>query len=699
MKRNGLLVDEQVRYEHFMLQKKTSPQTSPALLSPSRRREKSPDVFGVRRHNRAAEFMAAGWTFLKTKPKVLFFVLSAAMVTSYTIGCASDDATQNATNTESSAAVHDDTADNAKKVLAELSDRYWDLLAENDPQGATQAGDHRFNTRIAATGPAHHKAHLAKLEGLLGDVKAARKVRAVGSLTQQEEISANLLEYLLADETRFAKQEPYVHNVDQMNGPQANLSYFFATYHPMKSASDVESLKKRLGAIETWVSQQIESLELGIKRGQTAPKVVVERVIAQLARFDESTSSKKVSVEKSVFGKVVERLPSTLNDDDKATERQKILSIIEEKVLPAWKAYGAFLKDIYLAHARENPGLSQMKEGKKLYSLLVKHHTTLDLTPEEIHQMGKNALAQIEEEMARLGKSQGVNGGAQAFLAHLKKDPKNYASSREALFATFEKALQRVEEKLPKAFGRLPKLPYEVKPMDATREKDAPAAYYQPGAPKDGRPGVFVANLYRFEERPTFNSDVLAFHEAVPGHHLQFALAQEMEGLPRFRQEAYITAYGEGWGLYSERLCDELGGYADVNTRMGYLGFAAWRASRLVVDTGLHHFGWTRAQAIAFMSAHTSLGKVDVENEVDRYIVIPGQALSYMVGALHLLSLRAHAKKSLGNAYSLPAFHDAVLEVGSVPLPVLDAHVTSTLKLPPHKREIPSIVAPPKEAR
>jgi len=576
----------------------------------------------------------------------------------------------------------------ASDQVALLSERYWDVLAEQHPEWATQAGDHRFDDQLTQTGPEVQAAFAQRLELLLQDVKALQASLSDGALDVQEAITLDLLHHQLDEAVAFAALKTWTYDVDQMNGPQANLPYFFATYHPMKTLADVENAERRLRAMVTFVDQHIASLRLGLDARQTAPKVVTERVIAQLDRFAASTDATS-----SPFGPLLNRLPSDLGDDAKTQWTTRLSSVIVDEVMPAWERYRVFLQETYLAQARPTPGVSTMKGGAELYALLVRHHTTLpDLTPEQIHQRGLDALAQIEAEMGRIGADNGVDGGAQAYLAHLKADKANYATSREGLFSTFAGALARADEKLPEAFGRLPKLPYEVKPMDATREKDAPAAYYQPGSAEDGRPGVFVANLHRFEERPTFNSDVLAFHEAVPGHHLQFALAQELEGLPKFRREAYVTAYGEGWGLYSERLCDELGLYPTPATRMGYLGFAAWRAVRLVVDTGMHHMGWSRQQALDFMNAHTSLGKVDVENEVDRYIVIPGQALSYMTGMLHLLSLRDHVQKSLGDAYSLSAFHDAVLEVGSVPLPVLDAHVSRALKVPPHAPHAVSVV-------
>jgi prolyl oligopeptidase len=444
----------------------------------------------------------------------------------------------------------------------------------------------------------------------------------------------------------------------------------------MKERTDVENLIARYHALSDWMDGHLEDLRAGLERGRTAPRVVVDRVIEQLKALDKHRANPR----QGPFGKVVERIPDDTAEKDALA--REVVEAARTAVHPQLSRYLKFLRDEYRPAARTEPGLVGMGNGVKIYEALALHHTTTTLGVDEIHEMGKRELERIEGEMAALADKRGHKGDVKSFLAALRAEKSQYAKSRDALLATFREALARADKKLPEAFGTLPKLGYHVEPMDKERERDAPAAYYQPGSLRDGREGVFAANLYRFEERPLFNSEVLAFHEAVPGHHLQIAIAQELEGLPRFRTEGMYTGYVEGWGLYSERLADELGLYTSLESRVGYLGFAAWRASRLVVDTGLHAKGWSRQQAIDFLAAHTTLGKVDVDNEIDRYIAMPGQALAYMVGCLRILELRARAQEALGDRYDAKAFHDAVLGAGALPLDVLERHVERELGVP-----------------
>lgn len=573
-----------------------------------------------------------------------------------------------------------------KSRVEKLSAEYWDYLMRTSPQWATQSGDHRFDDRLGDTGPKaiamqtrQEQELLSKARSITGDVTAADQVSLALLI---EELERNLE----AGQLGFA-----TFDVHQMYGPQAMLPDFMTRQHPMKTREDVEHLLERYRAVPAYLNGHIDNLRQGLAAGRTAPRVVVDRVISQL-----DLMLAKVALEKSAFGKAVERIPASLAPEVKEELRAKILHETQHSVLAGFESYRRFLVDEYRAKARTTVGLGEMPGGKAAYAHLVRRHTTTAMTPDEIHQVGLDELARIEAKIAALAKERGFDGDVPTFLKTLRAERAQYAESREDLLASFRSALDRADKALPSAFGRLPKLPYKVEPLDASRERDAPAAYYQPGSPDDGRAGVFAANLYRFEERPLFNSDVLAFHEAVPGHHLQIALAQELEGIPQFRAESYNTAFVEGWALYSERLSDELGLYHDLESRVGYLGFAAWRASRLVVDTGLHAKGWSRQKAIDFLAAHTTLGKIDVENEIDRYIAMPGQALAYMIGCLHILSLRDHVKAHMGDRFSLPAFHDAVLGEGALPLSVLDAQVTAKLGVPARTPEAQTrgIVAP-----
>ncbi|HYF00676.1 MAG TPA: DUF885 domain-containing protein, partial [Planctomycetota bacterium] len=326
-----------------------------------------------------------------------------------------------------------------------------------------------------------------------------------------------------------------------------------------------------------------------------------------------------------------------------------------------------FLEEEYLPKARTRDlGLGALPGGPAAYAFRIRHHTTLPLSAEEIHRIGLEELRSIQAEMKRI-----AGGDLPSFFATLKADPKNFFSSREELLSTARRDLEACRAALPKWFGRLPRTDCEVKAIEDYREKDSVAAFYYPPDEKLTRKGIYYANTYQPEKRPRFNLRALTVHEAVPGHHLQIALAMEIEGLPRFRRQAGFTAYVEGWGLYSERLADEMGLYEDDLQRFGMLTYQAWRACRLVVDTGLHALGWTREQAVRFFMDNVALTEAEVLNEVDRYLIWPGQALAYMIGKREILALREEARRRLGGRFDIRAFHDLVLRNGAVPLPTL----------------------------
>jgi prolyl oligopeptidase len=613
------------------------------------------------------------------------FALVALTTATTFVGCASDDGAKKSEAPEvepaPAAAPAEPQADGGA-VVDELAERWWGMLMERFPTWATSVGDHRFDDRWTETGPEANKRWLQKLEAFRLAIEEGVEDVDRAALPADKALSLELLEREVDKAIAQQRHAFATFDVDQMGGPQATLPYFVSVEHPMKTKEDVENLIVRYRAFPEHLGGLQKNLEEGLAAGRAAPRVLVDRVIAQLKSLRKQSKSKAGTA----FVRAAERIPESIPEEERAVLRADLVAAAKESVQPAFDAYLVFLEKSYAPKARKEVGLGAMKGGPEAYAWLASRYTTTKLTPEQIHEIGKKELANIEAEMAKLAKERGHKGDVKSFLVALRKDKKQYAKSRDELLETFRAALKRADEKLPEAFGRLPKLGYETKPMDADREKDAPAAYYQPGSVEDGRDGVFVANLHRFEERPVFNSEVLAFHEAVPGHHLQIAISQELEGLPRFRTEGGFTAFVEGWALYSEQLSDELGLYTSLESRVGYLGYAAWRASRLVVDTGLHHMGWTRQQAIDFLGSHTTLGPIDVENEIDRYITMPGQALAYMVGKLHILSLREHAQNSLGDKYDVRAFHDALLSAGALPLDLVDQHVARSLAISPPTR-------------
>jgi len=353
------------------------------------------------------------------------------------------------------------------------------------------------------------------------------------------------------------------------------------------------------------------------------------------------------------------------------------MSAIEEEVYPAFAELRKTLTTEILPAARgdDRPGLAYVPGGRDAYRTLIREHTTLDLSPEEIHQYGLDEVERIRGEMSELGRKLFGTGDLTEIQRRLREDPKMHFQTREEVLRTAEDALERATLALPQWFGRLPRADCVVKPVPEHEEPYSTVAYYRAPAADGSRPGTYYVNTSEPETRTRYEAEVLAYHEAVPGHHLQIALAQELESLPLVRRHAEATAFVEGWALYSERLSDEMGLYSSDLDRIGMLSYDAWRASRLVVDTGLHAFGWSRQRAIDYMTENTLLAANNIENEVDRYIAWPGQALAYKIGQRRILELREEARTALGPRFDLAAFHDHVLENGAVTLPILTAAV------------------------
>ncbi len=353
--------------------------------------------------------------------------------------------------------------------------------------------------------------------------------------------------------------------------------------------------------------------------------------------------------------------------------RDELHRIIGEGIRPAFERFRTFVADDLVPHARpdDRPGLLHVPGGADTYRLLARAHTSLDTPPEEIHAVGLAEIERIDGEFVDLGARLLGTDGLEATLAALREDPVLHFSTRDEIHATAVRSLERASAAIPDWFGRLPKAPCEVVRMPAHEEKHSTIAYYREPSADGSRPGQYFVNTYAPESRPRYEAEALAFHESVPGHHLQLAIMQELDDLPAFRRFNGTTAYIEGWGLYTERLSEEMGLLSGEIDRFGVLSFDAWRASRLVLDTGIHALGWTRQQAIDFMTAHTALGENNVANEVDRYISWPGQALAYKLGQLEILRLRSEAESRQGDRFDIRRFHDVVLGHGALPLGVL----------------------------
>jgi uncharacterized protein (DUF885 family) len=430
-------------------------------------------------------------------------------------------------------------------------------------------------------------------------------------------------------------------------------------------------LAARWGKIGAAIDQETANLSRGLAAGRVTTRAEVDRVLAQLDELLFKGNDEWPM-----------RAPAAAPHPDwSPAERAALTTAVDraiaEQIRPAFARYRDLLRGDILPRARDDAhaGIANVPGGAACYARLIKVHTSLDLPAAEIHQIGLTELARVQAEMRALGKQALGTDSLPEIRRRLLNDPKLKFKTRAEIEASARATLARAQAAEPRFLGRLPKTRCDVKRIESFEEKDSPIAYYRPAAIDGSRPGAYYINTYAPETRPRHEVEALAFHESIPGHHIQIALAQELTGLPEFRKHLGVTAFVEGWGLYAEGLADELGLYSGPLERLGRLSFSAWRAIRLVVDTGVHALGWSRARAIAFMEDNAALSRENVVNEVDRYIAWPGQALAYKLGELEIRRLRADAQKRLGAAFDLRAFHDALLGAGAVSLPVLRAQI------------------------
>jgi uncharacterized protein (DUF885 family) len=544
----------------------------------------------------------------------------------------------------------------AAHTLAQLAEDYWEGTLRRNPTLATFFGDYRYNDRLPHIGPCGRQEEEAELQALLTRLEPLRDA----PLDTEDRITWDMLRLAIEaglDAVRLRLDELAV---DQMDGPQVWLPEL-VNWHPTDTPEHVQQLIARYRAFGELLSQYLGNLEDGIRDRRTAPTIAVERVIAQLRALlatpsDDSPMS----------------APATNQPPELAEELRRAVA---EIVYPAFERMLTFLDEYLVRHARKDPGVWAVADGEQIYALLARQHTTTELTPAELHRIGVDDLASIHREMRAIMASRGAaDTSIRAFTEQLTRDPANQPTTREELILISEHLLASAQAALPRAFGRLPQLPIVVKAVEEFRERDAPAAYYYQANADGSRPATFYINTFEPQARPKHTLPALAFHEGVPGHHLQIALAQETTDLPAFRRLSagwLANAFVEGWALYTERLADELGLYPDDLGRFGMLGYQAWRACRLIVDTGLHHLRWTRAQAIEFFFENVGLTERETVNEVDRYIVWPGQALSYKVGQREIEAVRREQQHRLAERFDLRAFHDAILNHAAVPLSAL----------------------------
>ncbi len=560
------------------------------------------------------------------------------------------------------AAPHASLAADAR--LQALFDAAWEADLRDNPVGADYLGDHRFADRWPDLTPAAFTARYARYAATLAELKTIPRAGLPGADKLNYDLFALDFQRRL-DAQRF---KPWLYEVARpRDGVQTSSE--IAELLPFATVADYEAWIARLAKMGPYIDENIALLETAIREKRTQPRSIMERVPAQIALQIPANA------EDSPFFEPFKRFPDSIGADDRARLIGAAGRAIDEQVIPAFRRLDAFMRDEYLPACRTSDGIWDTPDGPAFYANRAAYHTTTNLTPDEIHATGLREVARIRAEMDAVIRKVGFTGSFEEFLTFLRTDPQFYYRSGDELFEAYAAMAKRIDPELVKFFGKLPRMPYGVRPIPMTSAPDTTTAYYQGPALDGSRAGYYYVNLYRPEVRPKYEMPVLTVHEAVPGHHLQIALAMEDQSLPLFRRNADYTAYIEGWALYSERLGEQMGLYDDPYARFGQLTYDMWRAVRLVVDTGIHAKQWTRQQAIDYFKANAAKTEADIVNEIDRYIAWPGQALAYKIGQLRILDLRREAQGALGERFDIRAFHDAVLSTGAVPLDVLSDRI------------------------
>jgi len=548
----------------------------------------------------------------------------------------------------------------ASDALADLAARYWDHLAALHPTAALLRGDHRFDDRIEDLSRAAEDDAIAALD----EFAAAAEAIDTDTLTADEQVTRAVLAHeadAQADELRSRYAE---FDVNPVLGFHLDLPSE-APQFPITEPEHAEALVAKYRAIGGLFDDAVKRLRQGIARHRTPPQVAVEKVVAQIDDYLATP------LDDDLYLQV--RRPDVFDDARFAAWRERLRRQVETKIRPAYLRYREALVDEVLPEARppERSGMVWLPDGEEVYARAIARHTTLDITPLEVHQIGLAAIDHLAAEYRELGGRVLGTTDLNEIFVRLRDDPALRFPDSATVRAQAERALARAREAIPAWFGRLPQADCVVVDIPAVAARDATLAYYLPPAADGSRPGSYYLNVAEPTTRTVYESEALAYHESIPGHHLQIAVAQELTGIPEFRRHAWITAYGEGWGLYAERLADEMGLYSGDLERLGILSFDSWRAGRLVVDTGLHALGWSRQEAIDYLLDNTPQAANNMVNEVERYIGWPGQALAYKIGQREILRLREEARSALGNRFDIKGFHDTVLCTGPVPLPVL----------------------------
>jgi uncharacterized protein (DUF885 family) len=558
-------------------------------------------------------------------------------------------------------------ATSAKASLDSVIDRAWQYRLSTEPEFASFTGDHRFSAQLRDYSPAalrdrhtHHQQFLRELQAI--DAKHLDSQDVVNRAVLIRELQDQVVRYAL---------KLYEMPVDQMNGIHLELPDLPRSTR-FETRKDFDDYVARLHQIPRVLDQNMDLMRAGMKDGLVPPRYLLEKVAPEADDI-------AVEGDKSPFAEPLQHLPASLSRHEQQQVRSQLLSAISADVVPAYKKFARFVREEYAPKGRSEPGVWSIPNGAEIYRQAIREQTTTEMDPETIHQLGLKQVASIQAEMLKLAQTQGYKDLA-SFNAAIRKDPSHYGKSGQQIMDLYQHYTDQMYAKLPSEFGKLPANKLQVVPMEAYRAPNAVPADYSIGSPGNGKPGRINVNEYDPQHRLLLNVEAIAYHEGIPGHHLQFSIGQELTGLPEFRKYTGFNAFSEGWALYAERLGKDVGFYQDPYSEYGRLQNEMWRAVRLVVDTGVHAKHWSRQQMIDYFHQYTAMDDLNIATEVDRYIAWPAQALGYKLGQMTILDLRQQAQQALGPRFDIRGFHDAVLANGSVPLDVLKDRVSAWIQ-------------------
>ena len=552
--------------------------------------------------------------------------------------------------------------DARRQALKELLNEQWEYYLRNNPLYASTIGDKRFNDQIDDFSQKAIDADLEKSRQFLTRFEA---IDTTG-FPEQEVLNQQLMVRDLKMDLEGARFKAWEMPVNQFNGIHIDAPQIVSIL-PFASMKDYQDYIARLKKFPLLFDQIIEQMRKGMAEGLMPPRILLEQVVVQADKIATTP------LEQSPFVQPFDKFPDSIAEADRKRLREQGLAAVRDSIVPMYTKFSKFVREEYAPKGRSEPGVWALPDGPERYAFRVRESTTTKLTPEEIHQIGLAQVKEIEGRMLEVARQLGYPD-LKTFQTAVKEDPKLHAHSRQEILDLYRKYIDQMNAKLPEMFGRLPKAKLEVLPIEEFREKEA-STHYVRGTPDGSRPGHVMVNTGDFEKRTLTNVETTAYHEGVPGHHMQIAIAQELPELPPFRQNEYFTAYTEGWALYSERLGKEVGFFQDPYSYYGHLEDDMLRAIRLVVDTGFHYKHWTRQQVVDFFHEHSAQDEPSVQSETDRYMAWPAQALGYKIGQLEILKLRQYAKDELGSKFDLRGFHDEVLGAGALPLDVLSVRI------------------------